>query len=207
MIGKRKLCTVRLKAVTSALLVLLVLTAGCNWGTEPEEEVKNVFAMRFYPSDVELEGADDIATVDIMVDHASSLVAAHFVISYDPSIVEVTRVQTSGFGLLFTDDGADVQEVESSIDNASGLVTVGIGGVRTGYQGANGSGSLAIITFKGKAVGEGALQFIKNAPDDLFTANYSSRSETGWLKQNAVSYNSTITVSEKPVEEPKVEAK
>lgn len=207
MIGKGKTRAVPQIAAASALLVLIAVTAGCNWGTNPDDEKKDVFALRFFPSTVEMEGADDIATVEVKVDNASSLVAVHFLVSYDPAIVEITKVHTNGLGLLFTDDSAEVQEIESSIDNDIGLVKVGVGAVRAGYEGASGSGTLAIITIKSKALGESTLQFIKDSPDDLITAIYSSRSETGWIKMNPVTYNGTIVVSEKKAEDQKEEKK
>ncbi len=191
----------QLRSVAFALIFALAFAIiGCNWGTAPEDEVKKVFAMRFYPSDIEIEGADEIVTVDIMVDNAEGLIAANVVVSFDPSVVEVTTVNTDAYGLLFTDDGADVQEIENTIDNSSGRVNVGIGGTRSGYRGASGSGSLAIITFKGKKNGQSALSFVTGG-DMLVTAVYSSQSSNGWEAKSPATYNSTIVVHEKAVEQ------
>ncbi len=195
---------VRTRATLIAAVVVLVCVlaaAGCNWSTSPKDEEKNIHALRFFPSEVEIEGLDEIATVDVMVDKASALITARFTVGFDPEYVEVTKVLTDGYDFFLSDAGADIYEIENTIDNENGRVTVGIGALEEGFKGAKGSGTIAIITFRSKKTGESPLQFITDSDESTMTTYYSTRAESGWVKAAPAKYNGTIVVKEKPAGE------
>ena len=185
--------TINIKVLLSLLLVC-VIGLGCQFGSSPAEEEKETFALRFYPSTIDLDENGDITTIRVMVDQASRLIAMRLTISFDPSIVEVTRVDTSGDGFIFTDAGAQVSELENIIDNENGRVVVGMGGLLEGFTGATGSGSLAALWFKSKSVGESSLNFVDVNKDDLIASVYSSSTNTGWTELPIQIFNGTIVV-------------
>ena len=187
--------------VLVCLAIVIFMNGGCKWSTTPEEEERSIFTLRIFPSENDIDDVGDIATVDVMVDQASALIAARFTLSYDPSIVQVTRILTTGDGLLLTEAGVDVTEIESTIDNENGKVVVGLGALQKGFTGARGSGSLAIVTFEGKNYGESDIRFVNNEPDDIVTSIYSSRSSKGWIDLSPVIVHGTILVKQ-PAEEP-----
>jgi len=192
--------------ITLGVWVCLLLATGCKWGVSPQDEESAVFSLRFYPSTVEIEGVDNLTTVDVMVDKAKSLIATKFTISFDPSIVEVTKIITGGYsGFIFEDAGAEIEEIERTIDNENGKVVIGLGALKKGFQGADDGGSLAIITFKSKSLGESDLVFVSEKDDDLVTSIYSARNEKGWLELHPITYKGKIVVKEQKKEEPKEE--
>jgi len=191
--------SIRWLCVPVSLVVVILIIGGCKWSTSPEEEERSIFTMRIFPSENDIDDVEDIATVDVMVDQASGLIAARFTISYDPSIVQVTRILTTGDGLLLTDAGVEVTEIENTIDNKNGRIVVGLGALQKGFTGARGSGSLAIITFEGKNYGESDIRFVNNEPDDIVTSIYSSKSSKGWIDLSPVIVHGTILVKQ-PVE-------
>ncbi|MBT4485510.1 MAG: hypothetical protein HOC71_17725 [Candidatus Latescibacteria bacterium] len=180
--------------VQLSLLLVCVIGLGCQFGSSPAEEEKATFSLRFYPSTIDLNENGDITTIKVMVDQASRLIAVKLTVSFDPSIVEVTRVDTSGDGFIFTDAGAQAQEIENIIDNENGRVVVGIGGLLSGFTGASGSGSLAALWFKSKAVGESSINFVDANKDDLIASVYSSSASTGWTELPIQIFNGNIVV-------------
>ncbi|MFC1692754.1 cohesin domain-containing protein [Candidatus Latescibacterota bacterium] len=181
--------------VTMTLLICLLVVTGCKWVTSPSDDKQDVFSIRFYPSNVEIEENEEI-DVYIWVDDARNLIAARFTISFDPSVVEVTEIQTSGIDFIFLDADANVLEMENSFDNDKGIVVVGIGALKEGFTGANGSGSLASITFKSKRIGKSDLIFINTEKDDLITTAYSSSDPRGWVDVSSVISDGSVVVRE-----------
>ena len=186
---------VYVKALLS-LLVVCALIFGCQFGSSPAEEERAAFSLRFYPSSVDIKEDGDITTIRVMIDQASNLFAIRFTVSFDPSIVEVTRVQTSGDGFIFTDTGAEVSELENNFNNESGRIVVGIGALKEGFTGASGSGSLAALWFRSKTAGESDLNFVDVEEDDIIASVYSTKSNTGWVELAIETFKGTIVVKE-----------
>ena len=183
------------------LLMSIVLMFGCNWGVSPSDEEKDSFSIKFSPSVVEIFGTDETAEVDVVVEKTSGLIAARFTISFDPSVVEVTKIVTSGITFLFTDAGADVSELENYYDNENGKIVIGVGALKHGFTGAFGTGVLATITFKGKNQQSGNLKFVDIQPTDIVMSVYSRKSDVGWVELPVLTYNGTIEVKEKELVE------
>ena len=182
------------------LLVLLssmILMFGCKWSAAPTDEEKESFSIKFSPSAVEIFGTDETTEVDVVVEKTSGLIAARFTISFDPSVVEVTKIVTSGITFLFTDAGAEVSKLESYYDNENGRIVVGIGALKQGFTGAFGTGVLATITFKGKNPQSGYLNFIDIQPTDIVMSVYSPQSDVPWIELPVLTYNGIINVNEK----------
>ena len=193
---------IKFTKVISNLLICLIVVSGCS---TPLEEQLDVFSLRFDPSSNEIEEGEETG-VYVWVDEASGLIAARFTVSFDPSIVEVVNIETSGLDFIFTEAGAEVIEIENNFDNESGKIIIGIGAQKDGFQGAQGSGSLALIFFKAKSVGECNLSFINTQPDDIVTTVYSGKSETGWDEIPVNTFTGTITVKEQPEEQSEEQA-
>lgn len=197
-----KIQKMTLLKVVSSLLLCFIAIAGCS--SVVDEEL-DIFNLRFDPSTIEIVNGEETA-VFVWVDEANGLIAARFTISFDPSIIEITNIETGGIEFLFTETGAEVIEIENNFDNESGKIIIGIGAQKDGFQGAQGSGSLALIFFKAKSVGECNLSFINTQPDDIVTTVYSGKSETGWDEIPVNTFTGTITVKEQPEEQSEEQA-
>jgi hypothetical protein len=151
------------------------------------------FVLDFNPYALEIAGAGQSGTADVVVTNASGLITAKFKVSFNPSVVEVTSIKTSGTGFIFTDAGVNVNVIENTYDNSSGNLVIGVGGLKQGFTGANGTGKLATITFKGKTTGVSELGFINTASDDLLLSK-AANNNLGWVEQPVKTYKGIIAV-------------
>lgn len=153
----------------------------------------NSAIIRFNPKALTVPGAAQSATVSVTVDNVTRLFAAAFTMQFDPALVEVTNVKTSGQGFLFTDSGATTILPIITTDNTTGLVTVNVAAVPgVSFQGATGSGVLAVITIQGKIAGNGTLSFRNANTGDLYLTRYTT--EGGQASEPVLPYMGTVTV-------------
>jgi len=186
--------------VMLCLLICLVLVLGCGEALL-DEGAENPLLLKFDPPLVRIEGLEQTTDVDVVVEEALSLIAARFSVSYDPSVIEVTNIKTSGNGYMFTDAGTQVSVLEGNYDNETGKIIVSIGALKKGFTGVVGEGKLATITFKSKKNDSTDLKFISLKPTDIFMSVFSAEDERGWEEQNVLAYSGMIIVQEKTVEE------
>ena len=182
------------------MFISLALVLGCGEALV-DEGAENPLLLKFDPPLVQIDGTDGTTDVDIVVEDALSLIAARFSISFDPSVVEVTNIGTSGNGYMFTDAGAQVSVLEGNYDNETGKIVVSIGALKKGFTGATGEGKLTTITFKSKKIDSTDLKFISVQPTDIFMSVFSAVDERGWEEQYVLAYSGMIIVQEKTVEE------
>lgn len=173
-------------------LLILFTISGC---ASPLEEMRSEFNFRIYPSTFEIEKGKE-TFVSVWVDEADRLIAARFTILFDPSFVEIVTIYTSGIDFMFSDAGADVIEIENNVDNTRGILTVGISAHQEAFTGVSGSGKLAEFVIKGKKAGQTNLQFVNIEPDDIISAVYSTKSETGWEEKQVATFNSIVIILE-----------
>lgn len=91
----------------------------------------------------------DSFSVSIEVGNINDLAGFQFDVSFDPTVLEVVSIEKGTF--LSATSGT--YWLEPGTDNNTGLIT-DIASARTAKGGANGSGTLAIITFKAIQAGE-----------------------------------------------------
>jgi|GEM_PF-4579138 hypothetical protein len=180
------------------LIMYLTFLAGCS---DPLAEKKEVFNLRLFPSTVVVVDGDE-TTVQVWIDEAVDLIATRFILSFDPSMVEVTSIETGGVDDIFVLAGADVVAIEKKYDNEAGQVIIGVGAQKSGFTGASGSGSVVSIIFKSKAVGRSNLSFVDVKPDDIVTTAYSAFSDVGWVEYQVEIFNSEINVVENVLDTP-----
>ena len=173
--------------------IVIVWGLGCS---SPLDEMKDVFNLRIYPSSLEME-IDREDTVSVWTDGANRLIATRFTISFDTSVIEVVKVNTSGEGFFFSDEGAEVIELENIVDNEKGMIIVGVGAQEVGFMGVEGSGLIADIIIKAKRTGTCTMSFVDVKPDDIVTSNYSVSSEKGWKEEPVATFDGVITVTDK----------
>lgn len=178
------------KVLFSLLLSYLVMLSGCSNTTSPSEDV---FLLKFYPSTVEI-GVKNETAVDVIVDDAKYLISAYFTISFNPSLVEVTNIKTSGEGFIITDAGANVITSNSEYNNETGKIIIGVLAQKENFFGVNGNGILAIITFRGKTAGSDNLNFVNSRPNDIIMGEFSDDYEHGWVEVIVETQNGTINV-------------
>ncbi len=172
-------CALRL----SGLVVLLILGSACNFGTNPESYVAaRPTTLRFSPQEVRNPGAGERFAVDVAVDNVQNLIAARFTVTFDPAVLQAETVTTAAWDYLFEETGASVHLLEQEIDNTGGRITVGMGGIASGFTGATGSGALATITFRSVALAATTLRFASSATDDVMLTAWSATGETGWTR-------------------------
>jgi hypothetical protein len=177
-------------------IMYLAFFTGCS---NPLGEKKEVFNLRIFPSTIVCAEGDE-TVVSVWVDEANGLIAARFILSFDPSMVEVTSIETGGADDIFVLAGANVVEIEKSYNNETGKIIVGVGAQKSGFAGASDSGSIIDITFKSKSIGKSELNFVDNKPDDIVTTSYSPSSDGGWKEHQVEVFNAEIHVVEKVVE-------
>ena len=154
---------------------------------------KSAIDLKFSPLSSEIAEVGQTTVVNVIVEKASKLISARFIISFDASLVEVTDIETRGTGFIFTDAGVSVIEAEKEIDNENGSIVVGVGGLKQNFTGVGGDGILASITFKGKTSGTGNLSFDTTQSDNILLLNHSTNID-GWEKETFKTQDGTITV-------------
>ncbi len=88
-------------------------------------------------------------TLDVVVEDVPELGGYEFKVAYDPAVLEVSAVENGEF---LGSTGRSLIPIEPNIDNQAGIVRVATASMGTS-SGADGSGTLAVITLTG--VGEG----------------------------------------------------
>jgi len=154
----------------------------------------SVFILKLNPVSASINGVGGSTQVAVVAEMAAGVISARFTIAFDPTLVQVTTIKTSGSGYLFTDDGANVIPGEASIDNTNGKVIIGVLGQKQGFTGANGDGILATITFTSKRTGSGTLVFVNDNELDLYIGIYDENAASGFKEMTAPTQNGTITV-------------
>ena len=91
------------------------------------------------------------------------------------------------------DAGVNIIEAENHYDNTSGSVVFAVLGQKQGFTGATGTGILARITFRGKAVGYSPIKFEKSSGDQFVLYRYSDN-EQGFEDYPSFEYDGTIVV-------------
>lgn len=179
----------------SGLMVLLVLGSACNLGTNPDTYVSGrATTLQFSPREVRNPGAGERFAVDVRVDNVQNLIAARFTVTFDPAVLQAEAVTTAAWDYLFEETGAAVHLLEQEIDNTGGRITVGMGGIASGFTGASGSGALATISFRSVALAATTLRFASSATDDVMLTAWSATGETGWTRVTVGLREGNITV-------------
>lgn len=130
-----------------ALLVVAVLIAL----TPVRGQAQANTVLRFTPQPLSVEEGITF-TVDVWVEDVADLYGAQVYLDFEPSVLEVTNVEA---GTLLT--AAPMSSL--TFDNALGQVDFYIFQMAPSPP-VSGSGSLATITFRGKAAGASPLQFV-----------------------------------------------
>ncbi|HTY20090.1 MAG TPA: cohesin domain-containing protein, partial [Geobacteraceae bacterium] len=128
-------------------------------GTPPASGVHPPIPLNLsVPSSV---GVDERFIVTITAANATDLYNAPFVLSYDPLLLDY---EGASEGSLLNSDGKQTTFQASGV-KSSGQVSVGL--ARSGnVGGVNGSGNLAILTFRAKAPGKAGIGFLSSAFTD-----------------------------------------
>ena len=134
--------------------------------------------------------------IEVIARGAVRFLSARITISFDPALVEVTKIRTEGEGFLLTDAGADVIISEENMyDNKAGKLVFGILGQKSGFTGATGDGVLACITFRGKSAGNSPLLFVDTDSEDFVVYRYADN-EKGFELYDVFRFDGSITVYE-----------
>ncbi len=145
--------------------------------------------LAFEPLSPVISGVEETCTVDIDVNYISKLISAQLVFEFDPSVVEVTEINTSGDGFMLTDAGVFVIELINDVDNVNGTVSVSIGGLKNNYTGVSGNGKIVSFTLKGKKAGTSPLTFKNGTANNIILHQYLEGGEIGvgvYFKTDAV---------------------
>jgi len=148
--------------------------------------------LTFNPTSATISSVGETTTMNIYVNYIRRLISAQLTLSFDPAIVEVSNVKTSGDGFFFTDADVFVVELIKNIDNVNGRVNLSIGGLKDEFTGVSGNGKLVSFTLKGKKAGTSPLTLVNDNPDDIILAHFIEGSIIGvgiYFKNDA-----TVTV-------------
>ena len=135
----------------------------------------------------------ETVVIDVLAEDAAKLISAYIKLHFDPSIIEIMNITTSGNGFLLSDAGANVIIAKDEYDNVSGTVFIGVLGQQQGFTGAFGNGSLVRITFRGKAAGNSPVTFDTSSEDDFVTYRYTDNAQD-FESYVTIVYNGTISI-------------
>ncbi len=149
----------RLARRVAPAIVLLVLWAALGPAVIAWPRSQAGPTIRLVPSSRSVV-ATAASTVDVVLENASNLYGAHFYLRFDPAIVEVRDVDATRPGVQIAPGpflpGADAPNTAS---NADGTINYAVTLLAPSTP-VSGSGTVATITFRGKAPGVSAVRFI-----------------------------------------------
>lgn len=98
-----------------------------------------------------LLSSDGTGSLDVVIDGASNMVSARFVISFDPAALEVTEVVIDSLSNhILRSGGATLVVSDNQYDNDAGRIVVGALGRLEEFRGVTGSGPFATIRLKAR---------------------------------------------------------
>lgn len=141
---------------------------------------------------------NQIVTVSIKIDNVSDLFGAEVHLAFNPNVLEVIDADPGQSGVQISNGGMLVPDAvgQNIVDNALGTIDFGIAQINR--AGVNGSGTLAIISFKGKAVGTAPITFrgIQSSPTGA------NLSDTAGMPIASTTQSGSVTVAEGPTPTP-----
>lgn len=143
-----------LLALTSLLVVFFLFSAPEATALSP-----NATTITLYRPNTEIYGCETV-DVEIWINDVSDLYGADVRLAFDPAIIEVVDADPNKAGVQIT-DGDFLQNTfvaQNEADNAAGTIIYALTQLNP-QPPANGSGILAIISFRAKAVGYSNLDF------------------------------------------------
>ncbi|MBN1293303.1 MAG: hypothetical protein JXB48_15800 [Candidatus Latescibacteria bacterium] len=161
--------------------------------TQSTIEYIDAVTLKINPSTIGLNKGET-TTVSVVAEDAVKLISAEITLSFDPAIVVVEDIHTSGTGFLFSDNGANVITAERHFDNNAGTLTIGVLGQNEGFTGATGTGYLATITFKGIKTGNTMIHFESGINENQKIYRYLENSDD-YEDYPTLKYNGQITVN------------
>jgi LysM repeat protein len=162
--------------------VALLLTLFAHPGGGARAQTPNIRVMPGAPT----IGVGQTVVVSVTMDNITNLYAAEFHLQFDPAIVEVVDANTGAAGVQITPGSFLSPDIiaQNQANNALGTIDFAIS-QRAPRAPVSGSGTLATITFRGKATGNSAVAFTSVALSNNVGAPIA-----------AVGQNGTITVGE-----------
>jgi LysM repeat protein len=133
---------------------------------------------------------NQIVTVSVKIDNVSDLFGAEVHLAFNPNVLEVIDADPGQAGVQISNGGMLQPDAvgQNIADNTLGTIDFGIAQINR--AGVNGSGTLAIISFKGKAVGASPITFrgIQSSPTGTNLA------DTGGLPIASSTQSGSVTV-------------
>jgi len=109
---------------------------------------------------------NQIVTVSVKIDNVTNLFGAEVHLAFNPNVLEVIDADQGQAGVQISNGGMLQPDAvgQNTADNTLGTIDFGIAQINR--AGVNGSGTLAIISFKGKAPGTSPITFrgIQSSP-------------------------------------------
>ena len=146
--------------VLALLLVLLTQPALLHaFPPQNPELAPEAAAITLWPPNGEIQGCEDF-DVQIWINDVADLYGADVRLTFDPALVEVVDADGGASGVQIA-DGGFLQNIFTAVneaDNTLGTIEYAVTQLNP-QPPANGSGVLAVITFRAKAVGSSPLAF------------------------------------------------
>jgi len=141
---------------------------------------------------------NQIVSVSIKIDNVSNLGGAEIHLAFNPNVLEVIDADQAQAGVQIANGGMLVADAvgQNAADNTLGTIDFGIAQINR--AGVNGSGTLAIISFKGKAPGTSPITFrgIQSAPTGV------NLSDPGGTPIASTTQSGSVTVTGGPTSTP-----
>ena len=112
-----------------------------------------------YRPNTEIHGCETV-NVEVWINDVTDLYGADVRLSFDPAVVEVVDADPNTAGVQIADGDflGNIFTAENEVDNSAGTIIYAVTQLNPQLP-ANGSGILAVISFRAKSVGATDLQF------------------------------------------------
>ena len=167
---KKWICKIRKNTIIPVALILMTLmmllvirveafNTGLRFRPDQTAQPAATPTLSLSPSDSAVSIGGQVS-VDIVVENVSNLYGIALDISFNPSLVAVVDMNSGEAGVQITPGSCPVPNyvAKNSTDNTIGLIEYDVSSVSPSVP-CNGSGTIATITFEGKATGTSALHF------------------------------------------------
>ena len=143
-------------------------------------------------------------SVSIKIDNVSNLFGAEVHLAFNPNVLEVIDADPGQAGVQITNGGMLVPDAvgQNTADNALGTIDFAISQI--GRPGVNGNGTLAIISFRGKAPGTSPITFrgIQAAPTGVNLSDASGTPIASTTQSGSVTVSGGPTLTPTPTVTP-----
>jgi len=180
--------------IKNLIMLLIILTVG----TAGPVKAQGATTVKISPSSA-FVAPNATVTVTIQIENINNLFGAEVHLTFDPALLEVVDADAGTAGIQIAHGGLLSPDfvAQNLVDASAGRIDYAISQMPT-HTPASGSGSLANITFKGKAAGTSSIAFTTVLLADTNGAQIAAITSNGTIEVTAAGPTATVTPSVTP---------